>query len=103
MLSRLLGGNVLMGCISSILAPLMYRCSGGPGTLDTKGAKMLEMHPISTLPPSNLLNITLFSYAGELFFGLIATDELPNLQRLGVYVQDAFTELEASVRDAHAP
>ena len=28
---------------------------------------MLEMHPISTLPPSNLLNITLFSYADQLF------------------------------------
>ena len=66
-----------------------------------KGAKIEEMHPISTLPPSNLLNITLFSYAGDLFFGLIATDELPNLQRLGEYVQEAFTELESSVRDAH--
>ena len=75
----------------------------GPKThLYIKGARMEEMHPISTLPPSNLLNITLFSYAGDLFFGLIATDELPNLQRLGTYVQEAFTELEASVRDAHA-
>ena len=54
------------------------------------------------MPPSNLLNITLFSYAGDLFFGLIATDELPNLERLGTYVQDAFTELEQSVSDAHA-
>jgi hypothetical protein len=61
------------------------------------------MHPISTLPPSNLLNITLFSYAGELYFGLIATDELPDLQRLGTYVQQAFTELEKSVLDAHTP
>ncbi len=76
----------------------------GPKThLFVKGARMEEMHPISTLPPSNLLNITLFSYAGDLFFGLIATDELPNLQRLGDYVQEAFTELETSVRDAHAP
>lgn len=75
----------------------------GPKThLYVKGAKMEEMHPISTLPPSNLLNITLFSYAGDLFFGLIATDELPNLQRLGDYVQEAFTELEKSVQDAHA-
>jgi WS/DGAT/MGAT family acyltransferase len=67
-----------------------------------KGATMEEMHPISTLPSSNLLNITLFSYAGELFFGLIATDQLPNLHRLGGYVQEAFAELEKSVRDAHA-
>ncbi len=77
--------------------------SNVPGPKDylyIKGARMEEMHPISTLPPSNLLNITLFSYAGELFFGLIATEELPNLERLGEYVGIAFTELEASVRDA---
>jgi len=72
----------------------------GPKThLYLKGAKVEEMHPISTLPPSNLLNITLFSYAGELFFGLIATEQLPNLKRLGDYVQDAFVELEDSVRE----
>lgn len=61
------------------------------------------MHPISTLPPSNLLNITLFSYADQLFFGLIATDVLSNLDRLSTYVQEAFTELEKSVLDADTP
>lgn len=60
------------------------------------------MHPVSTLPPTHLLNITLFSYAGELYFGLIATDALPNLQRLGRFIDEAFTELENSVKQAHA-
>jgi WS/DGAT/MGAT family acyltransferase len=82
---------------------LVSNVPGPKEHLYIKGALMQEMHPISTLPPSNLLNITLFSYADELYFGLIATDELPNLQRLGDYVQEAFTELEASVRDAHRP
>jgi len=68
-----------------------------------KGARMEELHPISTLPAGNLLNITLFSYAGQLFFGLVATDELPNLERLSAYVAEAFTELERSVLDAHQP
>ena len=81
---------------------LVSNVPGPKAHLYIKGARIEEMHPISTLPPSNLLNITLFSYAGDLFFGLIATDELPNLQRLGEYVQEAFTELEDSVRDAHA-
>ena len=81
---------------------LVSNVPGPKEHLYIKGAKVEEMHPISTLPPSNLLNITLFSYAGDLFFGLIATDELPNLHRLGEYVQEAFTELEDSVRDAHA-
>ena len=80
---------------------LVSNVPGPKAHLYVKGACMEEMHPMSTLPPSNLLNITLFSYAGDLFFGLIATDELPNLERLGTYVEEAFGELEASVRDAH--
>ncbi|MEQ1515655.1 MAG: wax ester/triacylglycerol synthase family O-acyltransferase [Usitatibacteraceae bacterium] len=92
--------------LSNTLPPmgntLVSNVPGPKAHLYVKGARVEEMHPISTLPPSNLLNITLFSYSGDLFFGLIATDELPNLHRLGEYVQEAFTELEESVRDAHA-
>ena len=81
-------GNTL---VSNVPGPKQY--------MYLKGAKMEEMHPISTLPPSNLLNITLFSYVNELTFGLIATDELPNLQRLAHFVEAAFDELEKSVQD----
>ncbi len=92
--------------LSNTLPPmgntLVSNVPGPKSHMYLRGARMEEMHPISTLPPSNLLNITLFSYAGDLFFGLIATDELPNLQLLGDYVQEAFTELENSVKDAHA-
>lgn len=80
---------------------LVSNVPGPKEHLYIKGACMVEMHPISTLPPSNLLNITLFSYVDSLYFGLIATDELPNLDRLGTYVEEAFAELEKSVRDAH--
>ena len=93
--------------LSNTLPPmgntLVSNVPGPKEPLYLKGATVEEMHPISTLPPSNLLNITLFSYAGQLFFGLIATDELPQLPRLADYVQTAFTELEDAVRDAHAP
>ena len=81
---------------------LVSNVPGPKEHLYVKGARMEEMHPISTLPPSNLLNITLFSYADQLFFGLIATDELPHLERLADYVLESFTALEHSVRDAHA-
>ena len=87
--------------LSDALPPLSNAMvSNVPGPKDylyIKGAKMEEMHPISTLPPSNLLNITLFSYAGTLYFGLVAADGLPDLQRLGDHVQQAFTELEDCV------
>lgn len=76
---------------------LVSNVAGPKQHLYMRGAKMEEMHPISTLPPSNLLNVTLFSYAGDLFFGLIASDALPNLPRLAKYVEEAFSELERSV------
>lgn len=76
---------------------LVSNVPGPKEHLYIKGARLEEMHPISTLPPSNLLNITLFSYAGDLYFGLIATDELPQLQRLGQYVLEAMKELEQSL------
>ncbi|MBO3702006.1 MAG: wax ester/triacylglycerol synthase family O-acyltransferase [Candidatus Accumulibacter sp.] len=82
---------------------LVSNIPGPPEFLYLKGARMEELHPISTLPAGNLLNITLFSYAGQLVFGLIASDELPNLERLGLYVGEAFSELEEAVFDAHRP
>ncbi len=87
--------------LSNTLAPMgNTTVSNVPGPkehLYVKGARLEEMHPVSTLPPTHLLNITLFSYAGSLNFGLIASDALPNLQRLGGYVDDAFDELERCV------
>lgn len=76
---------------------LVSNVPGPKNHLYIKGACLEEMHPISTLPPSNLLNITLFSYGGELFFGFIATDELPDLEFLAQYVAEAFDELEQTI------
>jgi len=76
---------------------LISNVAGPKNKMFLKGAIMEEMHPISTLPPSNLLNITLFSYAGSLYFGLIATDALPNLDRLGKLIEEAFVDLEESI------
>jgi hypothetical protein len=57
--------------LSNTLPPmgntLVSNVPGPKEHLYLKGARMEEMHPISTLPPSNLLNITLFSYAGQLY------------------------------------
>jgi WS/DGAT/MGAT family acyltransferase len=80
---------------------LVSNVPGPKEVLYLAGAKMTEMHPISTLPPSNLLNITLVSYADQLFFGLIGTNQVSNLDHLSAYVQEAFTELEDAVLDAH--
>lgn len=90
--------------LSNTLPPmgntLVSNVPGPKQRLYLKGALLEEMHPVSTLPPSNLLNITLFSYAGQLFFCLIATDELPELPLLAGYIEQAFTELEGAVLGA---
>lgn len=60
-------------------------------------AKLEKMVPISTLPPGGQLNITLYSYAGTLHFGLVATKKVKQLNRLTRYIEEAFDELEQSV------
>jgi len=66
-----------------------------------KDAELAEYYPISALPPGLHLNITLFSYGGRLNFGLVASrDALPDLHRLGVYIEEAFTELEEAIESA---
>jgi len=90
--------------LSNTLPPmgntLVSNVPGPKQPLYLKGALLEEMRPVSTLPPSNLLNITLFSYAGQLLFNLIATDDLPELPLLAGYVETAFGELEEAVLGA---
>ena len=100
-LTGVLGQLADMFKLSELVTP-MGNCtvSNVPGPeqrLYLKGAPLREMHPVSTLPPTHLLNITLFSYAGQLYVGLIATDTLPNLGRLAELVEDEFRVLEKAV------
>lgn len=71
----------------------------GPKTpLYLAGSKMEESYPVSALGCGMYLNITIFSYNGMLYFGLLAAkDMLPDLNRLGAYIHQAFIELEGIV------
>jgi WS/DGAT/MGAT family acyltransferase len=76
--------------------------SNVPGPRDTlylNGARLLEHYPVSTIPPENQLNITLYSYDEGLHFGLVATKKLKNLSNLGAYIFEAFEHLEGAVLD----
>ncbi|NNK31641.1 MAG: wax ester/triacylglycerol synthase family O-acyltransferase [Xanthomonadales bacterium] len=61
------------------------------------GSRVERMYPISTLAPGLRLNITMFSYAGVLHFGLVGTRDLENLQDLADLVVDEFEALENAV------
>lgn len=100
-LTGLLGQIAGMLKLADVVTPLgntlVSNVPGPAETLYLKGAELTEMHPVSTLPATHLLNITLFSYAGTLYFGLIATDALPNLGRLAAYIDEEVAALEAAV------
>jgi diacylglycerol O-acyltransferase len=58
------------------------------------GAQVVGMYPISTLPPITALNVTAVSYAGTLYFGLIAgRSAIPDLDVLCSYLEEAFDDL----------
>jgi len=62
--------------------------------LYVKGAEMLGVFPISTLPPMTALNVTAVSYVDELCFGLIAArTAIPDLPVLTSYLDEAYREL----------
>ena len=59
-----------------------------------KGAELLGIFPVSTLPPLTALNVTAVSYVDRLNFGLIAArTAIPDLSLLTSYLDDAFGEL----------
>jgi diacylglycerol O-acyltransferase len=71
--------------------------SNVPGSRETlffRGAEIIGMYPISTLPPITALNVTAVSYAGTMYFGLIAgRSVVPDLAVLTAHLDSVFLEL----------
>lgn len=87
--------------LSDVLPPLgntlVSNVPGPRNALYIRGARLEESYPISALTPGNHMNITLYSYDRHLHFGLVASHALPDLDKLGGYIHDAFIELEQAV------
>ena len=62
-----------------------------------KGARVEQMYPISVLVPGLRMNITLFSCAGILNIGIVATKDLQNLDQLARFISEEFDSLEDAV------
>jgi diacylglycerol O-acyltransferase len=61
-----------------------------------RGAEELCLFPVSTLPPMTALNVTVCSYNGTLYFGLIAgRSAVPDLDTLTSYMDEAYRQLAA--------
>lgn len=62
------------------------------------GARMEACYPLSIIAHGLALNITLFSYAGQMHIGFTGCrDTVPHLQKLALYTGEAVTELEQAL------
>lgn len=70
--------------------------SNVPGPRETmyfKGAEVVEAYPVNTLPPAVALSMTVCSYAGTLYFGLVGgRTAIPDLQKLRGYLDQVYAE-----------
>ena len=79
--------------------------SNVPGSRDKmyfNGAEEVGVYPISTLPPMTALNVTVCSYHGTMYFGLIAgRTAIPDLDRLTACLNEVYEELiaESGIND----
>ena len=76
---------------------LVSNLPGPRHSLYMKGAKVEQMYPLSTLLPGLHMNITLFSCGDILNFGIVATKDMENLDRLALYIKEEFSRLEEAV------
>jgi diacylglycerol O-acyltransferase len=93
--------------LTGSMAPLgNFVYSNVPGPREARyqfDAKIDEIYPTSCLAPGAALNITTYSYDGQLHFQFIALEKAaPDLKDLMKHTQSAFQEMELAVHEALA-
>ncbi len=65
------------------------------------GSRVVDLYPVGPIAEGIGLNVTVFSYLDRVQFGLFACRKLlPELEGLGVHIDDALAELVAAALDA---
>jgi diacylglycerol O-acyltransferase len=86
--------------------PFNLIISNVPGPREARyfgGARMLATYPISGIAPMNALNVTVYSYDGELYFGLVSGRRaLPHLHDLKLCIDEIYEEFKAQLLHASA-
>jgi WS/DGAT/MGAT family acyltransferase len=77
---------------------------GPTETLYLRGSQLEAMFPVSAVTHGQALNITCYSYGGNISFGFAGCrDSVPHLQRIAVYTGEALEELEAVLLPLEKP
>jgi WS/DGAT/MGAT family acyltransferase len=72
--------------------------------LYSAGARMVAMYPMGPIADGGGLNITVMSYMGSMFFGLVACREtVPKVWNIAHYMNDALEELKKAADRAGKP
>tara|TARA_R110002110_G_scaffold415860_1_gene658757 strand:- start:88028 stop:89401 length:1374 start_codon:yes stop_codon:yes gene_type:complete len=101
-------GVALLGAIGKTLrlenimpAPYNVIISNVPGPAETRyfgGARMIATYPISGIAPMNALNVTVYSYNGTLYFGMVAGRRaLPHLDDLKMCIDEIHDEFKRAL------
>ena len=65
------------------------------------GSRVAETYPVGPMAEGIGINVTAFSYLGQVYFGLLSCRRLlPELEELAIHVDDALGELVACALDA---
>jgi WS/DGAT/MGAT family acyltransferase len=72
--------------------------------LYSAGARMVAMYPMGPIADGGALNMTVMSYMGSMFFGLVACREtVPHVWNIAHYLNDSLEELKKAADRAVAP
>jgi len=76
---------------------LVSNVIGGTRPRYIRGARLVASYPISTIPPGMSMNVTIYTYAGNLHFGLLTGRRaIPEPERITAGIAAAFDELEGA-------
>jgi WS/DGAT/MGAT family acyltransferase len=99
LLSRMQGGGRI-GPMSNVT---ISNVPGPPFPLYSAGARMVAMYPMGPIIDGSALNITVMSYMGSMYFGLVACREtIPDVWDIARGINASLDELEKAAHAAKA-
>jgi len=93
--ARLISRTKVLDRLRPIFNVTISNVPGPPFPLYSAGAKMVALYPMGPIMDSAALNITVMSYMGSMYFGVVACrDTLPDVDDIALGLDDALEELK---------